>query len=148
MHELSAATSIVQTVLKVAKERSVRRVKAVRVEVGDLTLLNPDQLRFCFEVAARGTLAEGAELRIERKPAILLCQDCRRTFEWTPEDDPLYHLAPSRFTCTCGSGDVKIQSGRDLRILSMTAEKAARPKAPGKGRGQGPPVPGRSARSS
>jgi len=135
MHELSAATSIVQTVLKVAKERSVRRVKAVRVELGDLTLLNPDQLKFCFEVAARGTLAEGAELKIERKPATLCCQDCHRTFEWVPVDDPLYHLGPTRLTCACGSGNVKVESGRDLRIVSMTAEKVARSKPRGKGRG-------------
>ncbi len=135
MHELSAATSIVQTVLQVAKERSVRRVKAVRLEVGDLTLINPDQLRFCFEVAARGTLAEGAELKIERKPATLSCQDCRRTFEWKHDDDPLYHLVPAQLTCSCGSGNLKVESGRDLRIVSMTAEKAARSKPQAKGRG-------------
>lgn len=148
MHELSAAISIVQTLLKVARERSVRKIKAVRLEVGDLTLLNPDQLRFCFEVAARGTLAEGAELRIERKPTVLRCQKCNRVFEWAPEEDPLSHLLPLRLACTCRSTDVKVESGRELRVVSMTAEKAARQAHRGKGHGGGPRVPVRSGRSS
>jgi hydrogenase nickel incorporation protein HypA/HybF len=40
------------------------RVKRVVLEVGDLTCVLPDALRFCFELATEGTVMEGAELAI------------------------------------------------------------------------------------
>jgi len=61
MHELAIVNGIVDAVTeRCGGDRIVRIV----VEVGRLTAVMPDALRFCFEVAAQGTAAEGASLDI------------------------------------------------------------------------------------
>jgi hydrogenase nickel incorporation protein HypA/HybF len=61
MHELAIVHGIVEAVT----ERSGGdRIVRVVVEVGRLTAVLPDALRFCFEVVAAGTTAEGASLDI------------------------------------------------------------------------------------
>jgi hydrogenase nickel incorporation protein HypA/HybF len=61
MHELAIVHGIVDAVT----ERSGGdRIVRVVVEVGRLTAVLPDALRFCFEVVAQGTAAEGASLDI------------------------------------------------------------------------------------
>jgi len=61
MHELAIVSGIVDAVT----ERSGGdRIVRVVVEVGRLTAVLPDALRFCFEVVAQGTAAEGASLDI------------------------------------------------------------------------------------
>jgi hydrogenase nickel incorporation protein HypA/HybF len=61
MHELAIVSGIVDAVT----ERSGGdRVVRVVIEVGRLTAVLPDALRFCFEVVAQGTTAEGASLDI------------------------------------------------------------------------------------
>src|SRR6185369_15466639 len=65
MHELSIATSVVETCVAHA---GGARILRVRLEVGQLAAVLPDSLRFCFEVCAHGTPAEGAELEILETP--------------------------------------------------------------------------------
>jgi hydrogenase nickel incorporation protein HypA/HybF len=61
MHELA----IVHGILDAVTERSGGdRIVRVVVEVGRLTAVLPDALRFCFEAVAQGTAAEGASLDI------------------------------------------------------------------------------------
>ncbi len=124
MHELSSATVVVRTAVGVAAERGASRVTRVKLQIGELTLLNPDQLRFCFGVASKGTLAEGAELDVEIGPAVLACQSCGSRFRWTaPYDDPASHLYTPRLSCSCGSSDLKTISGRELKIISVTVQQ-------------------------
>ena len=63
MHELALMESLVDAV-----RENVRgaRVKTVRLEVGKLSCVLPDALRFCFEISTQGTELEGATP--ERRP--------------------------------------------------------------------------------
>ena len=61
MHELS----ITRNVVAIVSERAVgQRVTRVRLEIGRLTAVMPDSIRFCFDICAQGTPLEGAELEI------------------------------------------------------------------------------------
>ncbi len=124
MHEFSAAASIVKTIIPAAEKKDAIRIKSVKMKIGKLTLLNPDQLNFCFEVAAEGTLAEEAKLQIEEEPAILKCRNCGKEFPWNQEvDDPALHMVPPTLKCECGSTSIKIQSGREMKVVSITVER-------------------------
>jgi hydrogenase nickel incorporation protein HypA/HybF len=61
MHELSLTRNIVAIVADHAKTRLVRRV---RLAVGPLACVEPGALQFCFELAAAGTVLDGARLEI------------------------------------------------------------------------------------
>jgi hydrogenase nickel incorporation protein HypA/HybF len=88
------------------------------MEVGVLTCVLPDALEFCFEVAAAGTSAEGARLRILRRRAKVHCNDCQRQFE----------LGEPFGGCTCGSVNLDFRTGRELSLVQMEIESEAKPR--------------------
>lgn len=75
MHELSITQNIVEIACELA---SARRVRAVRVRIGLLTGVDVHAVRFCFDLCAEGTLAEGSRLEIEQVPGVGRCTQCRR----------------------------------------------------------------------
>jgi len=65
MHELAIAESIVDAVCERAAGRTIHRVT---IRIGDLTALVPAALRFSFDLAVEGTVADGATLDITVTP--------------------------------------------------------------------------------
>lgn len=106
MHELALTDGVVQLVRERLGERRVARV---RLEVGRLVAVVPDALRFCFDVCTRGTTLDGARLDIDEVRARIRCRRCGDESE--PDDAvPL---------CPCGSADVAIVAGNELRITEV-----------------------------
>lgn len=106
MHELSVTQTVVSTITGRLGARPVRRV---RLEVGRLSGIVPDAMRFCFDMVAAGTTCEGAVLEIEEPPGYARCRTCGADFE-TAEVLPL---------CDCGSADVAVTGGTQLRIREV-----------------------------
>lgn len=106
MHEMALTQSVVEAVCEHA---AGRRVHSVKVEVGALCAVVPDAMTFCFDLATEGTIAEGAHLDVEMRPGVARCRSCGVEFE----------LGDLILLCPCGSADVEVLAGRDLRILSM-----------------------------
>ncbi len=106
MHELAITRGVVDMV---AERTPGRRVVAVRMRVGALTCVVPDALRFCFDVAAAGTPLEGASLEIEEVPGRLSCRTCGQASG----------VADAVRLCPCGSGDVEVVAGEELRVVAV-----------------------------
>jgi hydrogenase nickel incorporation protein HypA/HybF len=106
MHELAITQSVVDAVCEHA---AGRRVHSVRVQVGALCAVVPDAMEFCFGLAANGTVADGARLDLDVQPGTARCRTCGGEFT----------LSDLILLCPCGSADVEVLTGRDLRILSM-----------------------------
>jgi len=102
MHELSITESLVSAVL----ERVDGRVQTVTLVIGRLSGLVPESVRFCFDITTLGTRLEGAALEIIEVPGRARCQACGQEVE-LPDAIPL---------CTCGSANVDIVGGQELRI--------------------------------
>ncbi|MBS1696667.1 MAG: hydrogenase maturation nickel metallochaperone HypA [Actinobacteria bacterium] len=106
MHEMALTQSLVDAVCEHA---AGRRVHSVRLEVGALCAVVPDSMLFCFELATEGTVAAGARLDLDVRPGRGRCRSCG-------SDIALPDLI---LLCPCGSADVQVLSGNDLRIMSM-----------------------------
>jgi hydrogenase nickel incorporation protein HypA/HybF len=106
MHEMAITQSVVDAVCEHA---AGRHVQSVKVEIGALCAVVPDAMQFCFELATEGTLADGARLELNVQPGSARCRSCGETFA----------LPDLILLCPCGSADVEVLTGRDLRILSM-----------------------------
>ena len=106
MHELAITESIVDAIVEKIGDGPVA---AVRLEIGRLSGVVADSIRFCFGIVADGTGLEGARLDIDEPPGRAYCRDCRREFAL---DDPI-------MLCDCGSADLDILAGRELRIVSV-----------------------------
>jgi len=106
VHELAITESLVSAVCERVGEAKVRRVRLV---VGKLSGVVPDAVQFCFEVCAKGTPLEGARLEIDEIAARAHCREC--DLESVIEDAiPL---------CPCGSPNVALLSGQELRIKEV-----------------------------
>ncbi len=113
MHELAVTESIVEAC---SEHAGGARVLRVTLEIGTLSCVMPDALRFCYEVAVVGTPLEGSELEIIHIPARSRCRDCGTTVIM----DDLLAL------CACGSANLERPRGGDqLKIRSMEIEEAA-----------------------
>lgn len=106
MHELAVTQSVVDTV---TARTGDARVTTVRLEIGRLSGVEPDAVRMCFELAAAGTPLEGAALEISEPLGQASCRACGRAFD---TDDPI-------LLCECGSADVEIHGGDQLRVTTV-----------------------------
>jgi hydrogenase nickel incorporation protein HypA/HybF len=106
MHELAISETVVETV---SERLPGSLISCVHLEVGALSGVVTDSLRFCFDMVTEGTNLEGARLEITQPPARCRCHECGSEFE--PED-----TVP---VCPCGSADVLVISGAQLRIVSV-----------------------------
>lgn len=106
MHELGITQEVLRVVAEKAGQRKVRRVV---LEIGKLSCVLPDAVKFCFDLCAEGTVAEGAVLEIIEPPGLGRCRQCGAEF-------PL-HEALAR--CTCGNTDIEWLTGEELRIKAM-----------------------------
>lgn len=120
MHELSMADAIVKTAIDVAEKNNAQEISEVTIEIGKLTLLNPEQLKFMIGVLSENTLLEGAEIIIEEVPIEIKCKSCDFV---GPAGDDLDHFVPIVKCPECEEQDLKITKGRECNVKSIKIEK-------------------------
>jgi hydrogenase nickel incorporation protein HypA/HybF len=106
MHELAITESVVA---QVGEKLPDAKVAAVTLEIGRLSGVVADSVRFCFDLCTPGTPLEGARLEIIDIPGRGRCRTC------TSELD-VADLLPE---CGCGSFDIEILGGEELRIRQV-----------------------------
>ncbi len=114
MHELAIADAVVTIASAHAGER---RVTKVFLRVGHLRQVVPSALEFAFELVARGTAAEGAELEVEHVPATARCTACAADAELTD-----FLAACAR----CGSMNLEVLGGDELVVDALELDELSR----------------------
>lgn len=76
MHESSLAKQILELALDRARAQGARVVRRVDGWVAETEALSPDSLRWHFDAHARGTAADGAELRLRLEHVEACCDGC------------------------------------------------------------------------
>lgn len=113
MHELPVTESILNIVLKHAQANKVRKVVSIGLRVGEMSDLEDEWIQQYFDYLSKGTLAEGATLKIERVPVTVKCNACQTTYviKIREQKDP---CCPQ-----CGSAGGTLVSGREYYIKDM-----------------------------
>lgn len=110
MHELSLCKNIIEIVKARMVDTHCLSVKTITLEIGELAVVEIHALLFSFELAAKGTIAEGATLQVVSIPGVAQCIACKKNSKKNH-----YHDA-----CEfCGSFDLTILQGEELRVKSM-----------------------------
>ena len=113
MHELALCESI-RTVLETeAANQGFATVKRVKLEIGALSGVEPDAMRFGFDVAMAGSLAEGAALEIAETPGQAWCLICAKPVAVAAR----YDACPD-----CGSHQLQVTGGTEMKILELEVE--------------------------
>lgn len=110
MHELALCQSILSIVEGEARARQVRRVTAVRLEIGAFSCASPDAIAFCFDAVVRGSIADGARLELVAVPGRAWCIDCAEEVTVAAQGQP----CPA-----CGGGDLVACGGDRLRVSEL-----------------------------
>lgn len=117
MHEVAITQAIITAITEKTGEA---RISSVRLEIGVLSGVLVDAVRFCFDLVAEGTPVEGATLVVDEPPGRVRCRDCAEEFG----ADHLILLCPA-----CGGANADVLSGRELRIKSVEVSPACAPPA-------------------
>lgn len=110
MHEMALARDLVDLIREEAAARSAARVTRVVLEIGVLSHVDPEALRFGFDSAILGTPAEGAALDIDSPPGAAWCVDCGETVTIERRGDP----CPQ-----CAGHLLMVTGGEEMRLKEM-----------------------------
>lgn len=110
MHEMALTENIIQAIEDNAAQEGYSAVKGVWIEVGPLAGVETEALRFCFDVVARGTIAEGARFEIIATEGTAWCIPCGKSIRIVQR----YDACPD-----CGSHQLQITGGEELRIKEL-----------------------------
>jgi hydrogenase nickel incorporation protein HypA/HybF len=106
MHELA----ITQEVIAIASDRAGgARIVRIVLEIGKLSAVLPDAVRFCFDLCSEGTAAESAALEIIEVPGKARCRECQKEIELNGPLDG----------CACGSVALEWLAGADLVLKAL-----------------------------
>lgn len=113
MHEMSLAEGVLQLVEETAHREKAQRVKLVVLEIGRLSSVEPEALKFCFEAVTHGSIAQDAGLEIVNVPGAGWCMPCGETVPMTES----FGACPK-----CGSYQVQPTEGTEMRVKEIEIE--------------------------
>ena len=113
MHEMSLMQDVLGIIEDAAREKKVGRVKAVWLEIGALSGVDPQAMNFCFDAVMQGSVADGADLVILQKPGRAWCMKCGKQVEVSARYDP----CP-----VCGSLQLQVTGGTEMRVKELEVE--------------------------
>ena len=116
MHELAAVESMVEVALAKAEEVGSPRVVGMHFVINEGGHVSEESVRLCFDIAAKGTPAEGATLLFEWNPPRYQCLYCSNIFEGAHSDD-------SAMPCSkCGESALMVPPTEEFYLDSIDVE--------------------------
>lgn len=113
MHELAVTEGMLKVVLRHAELNQAQKVVGITLKIGGMSDIVDEWLQRYFDYLSRGTIAEGAEILIERSPAVFRCCGCGEEY--------IVNLkAKGSFSCPeCGADNVDLVAGREFQVQEI-----------------------------
>jgi len=113
MHEMSLAEGMIQLIEEQSRQQDFSKVTLVHLDIGKLSNVEVDAMKFCFDAVCQGTLAEGATLKISQSPGIGWCMECAQQIEY----QSLYQACP-----LCDGYQVQVTGGNEMLIKELEVQ--------------------------
>ena len=112
MHELSMMENVLDLVIDFAEKNDAKEIVRINMVIGAVSNIIPKWTMLFFEMIAKGTIAEKADLKFEIYPAYVKCRACG--------SESKIKIDPPVFLCnSCGSDNVQLLTGREFQIKSI-----------------------------
>ena len=121
MHEYSVMNQLVSALLEELKGRDIHKVKEVQIEVGELTFLGTEQLKFAYQTLSQDTILEGSELDIEEIKSRINCSECGYEGGVNYSNKSSVHYQVPVISCPECDSKPKIVQGKETKIVGVTA---------------------------
>lgn len=110
MHEISLAQNIIDMVEQAAEREGFTRVSVLNLEIGVLSGVEVESLRFALERMMPSTCLRNAKIQIECPVGVAVCTGCGQTI----------HINHRLDKCSqCGSYHLQIVSGDAFRVVDL-----------------------------
>ena len=110
MHEIGLIQDAIEHALKHAEQSGAQRIDSVTIRLGDESGVDPEVIAAVFPMLTQRTLAEQAQLVIERVPVICCCPVCAEEF----------HPADALHSCPrCRRPGAPVRCGREFALASL-----------------------------
>ncbi len=113
MHELSLCESLLDILENEAQKQHFNTIKTVWLEIGALSGIEIEAMRFSFDVVCKNTLAADAQLEIIEMPGQAWCFQCQTNITVKQRFDP----CPQ-----CGSHQLQVNDGEQMQIKQLEVE--------------------------
>jgi len=113
MHEMSLCESILEIIEQQAQQQQYQKVKTVWLEIGALSSVEPEAMRFCFDAVMQTPLVTGAKLEIVHIQGVARCLQCNKNVVI----EQRYDACPR-----CGNFPLQINAGEEMRIKELEVE--------------------------
>jgi len=110
MHEMSLAEGVLQLLEDAALKQEFSKVTVVWLEIGALSGVEVEAMRFCFDAVTRDSIADGARLEIVSLPGTGWCMECASTVPMAEA----YGECPQ-----CGSYQLQVTGGTEMRVKEL-----------------------------
>lgn len=110
MHEMSLAEGVLQVIEDAARAQEFSRVTTVWLEIGQLSGVEVEAMKFCFDAVVRDSIADGARLEIIATPGTGWCMQCSQT---VPMQE-VFGECPQ-----CGSHQMQVTGGTEMRVKEL-----------------------------
>jgi hydrogenase nickel incorporation protein HypA/HybF len=135
VHEFGIASEIWEAAKRAAETHGGNggvRVCSITVELGELNLIEDEQLRFWVTALAERDGSPQVDLRITHVPPTVRCRQCgevrsveRRESEVESRLSAGWPLRPEGPCPRCGSSELEVVGGREIRVVSAEIEPEA-----------------------
>ncbi len=113
MHEMSLCESILLTLEDNSEKQDYTKVKKVWLEIGKLSGVEIESMRFCFDVVVKDSIADNAVLKIIETPGQAWCMACSKNVAV----NELFAACPD-----CGSYQLQVTGGKEMKIKQLEVE--------------------------
>jgi hydrogenase nickel incorporation protein HypA/HybF len=111
MHELAITEQLAEIAIKHGKNNGAEKVTDLYLVIGELSSVIDDSVQFYWDIVAKDTICEGAQLHFNRVPAIFHCLDCEENYQMdNGELTPCPH---------CGSSRMAVIEGKEFHLDSI-----------------------------
>ena len=113
MHEMSLAEGVLQLIEDAARQQNFAKVSTVWLEIGQLSGVEVEAMKFCFDAVTRDSVAQGAKLEIIALPGSGWCMACALSVPMTEVFGECPH---------CGGYQMQVTGGTEMRLKELEVE--------------------------
>lgn len=107
---MSLAEGVLQLIEDAAREQDFAKVTTVWLEIGQLSGVEPEAMKFCFDAVTRDSIANGARLEIIALPGSGWCMECSMTVPMSE----VFGECPQ-----CGGHRLQVTGGTEMRVKEL-----------------------------
>jgi len=114
MHELSLISGLLDIVDTYAQTHGFERVNVLKLSFGRLSCIDPEALKFAFDIQSQGSKAAGALLQFDILPVVIYCLAC--------EQEMTIKRYPSACPRCCGESIMLTGGTESLQLVEMDVD--------------------------